>query len=573
MKLRSADFFESNTRVFLFLLIPTVLLYIKSLWFGFTQLDEKWLILDRTEYLKLWSSLPETFTTGLYKLYYRPLLGVSIFIDYKIGGVSPFIYHLTNIFWHLVSVFCLFKLLILFDVSHKKAAYLALIFSLHPMLVHAVAWVPGRNDAMLCTFTLCSIIYLKKHLLQPQAKYLVLNVFFFICALFTKENALALPVLFFFMLYPKGSDKKLFRAPVFWILVGGLWLLLRCSVVSFTGTSSLSILSRIINFTSGLFIYAGKCFFPLNQSVYPTANVQDVVMGVIAVAFLLFLFLKPGLDNRRTAFTGLVLFFILLVIPLWISSGKADGELYEHRIYTPLCGLVLFLSQVKFDFNAKALRVFFTALLLFFSVKSYLRENIYKNEDTFVLCAIKNQPGFFLFQTQYATYLCAKGDYKRAIYYYSQAIKQRPDKHQPYKDRGYAYFLIGDFKSAINDLNTAIAISGFRLDYYLDRCAVYNASNDLENTFKDLKTLVNCCETSIPKELRNAAAKSWQHALRNLSNKLNVEPNNDSLLFERAKLFFYVDEKTKGLEDLKKGLSISPYNQTYLKLYTENLPK
>ncbi len=572
MKIRLADFFENKTNIFLFLLIPTLLLYAKTLSFGFTQLDEKWLILDRVDSLKLWSSLPGAFTATLYEMYYRPLLAVSIFVDYKLGGISPFIYHLTNLLWHLASVFLLFRMLVVFNVSRKKAAVLTLLFSVHPILVHAVAWVPGRNDLMLCVFTLASLIYLKKYLIFLKTKFLVLNIFFFICALFTKENAFLLPLLFFYSAYKPTDTKKLYFAGVFWIIAAGLWLIIRnIVVIPSTISSPLPFTTRFLNFISGLTLYTGKSFFPVNQSVHPTVEPIALLCGVLSFLILGFLFFRPGILNSKTALTGLLLFFIPLILPLWFSSGKSNSELYEHRIYTSLCGIVLFISQIKFDFHKKWVNLFFAVILVLFFFKSFLRLNVYRNADTFVTTAIKEQPGYFMFQAQYATYLSRIGNYSAAIPYYTQAIASRPDKHQYYKDRGYAYFLLGNFKAAIIDLNSAIRISGFNAEYYLDRCAIYYASDDVENSVKDLSVLLECCQKLVPQELKSGVSKKWRLVIQTLDNKLLREPDNSQLLYQRARLLLAAGQKEKGIADLQKALQLSPGNPEYQKLFNENV--
>lgn len=566
MKIRSAEFFENKTNVLLFLFIPTLILYAKSFAFGFTPLDEKWLIVDNAEYLKTWKSLSDAFSTSLYHLYYRPLLSLSIFIDYKIAGLSTYFYHVTNLAWHLICVYCLFRLLTLFEVSNKTAAFLSLLFALHPIMVHAVVWVPGRNDLMLCAFTLGSLISLKKYLSSGTFKAIGLHLFLFACALFTKESAISLPLVFFIISFRSFKDKKFIQLAAGWAILALGWLVLRNNIVPDLQPSTLSLADRTSNFTSGFFTYFGKSLFPFFQSVHPTKNSMSLLIGLGTLLVLLFLFFKPGINNKRIAFTGLALFLILLALPLVYSSGRYNPDFYEHRSYTSLCGLVLFFSQIKFNYNSRAFTIVYAVIALFFFVKTFFRMNVYKNENTFLLVAIKEQPDYFLFQEQYANYLSHIGDYAGAIPYYNQAIALRPDKAEFYNDRARAHYSLGNFKAAISDMSSVIRISGFDKDYYLNRCSVYLADNDIENAMKDLYVLMQCCRESVPEDLKKEVGAKWRAILQNLNERIISEPGNADLFYKRSKLFFDTGQKEKGFADLQEAIKLDPQNTEYKKL-------
>ncbi len=570
MKAKTATFFESKTNVFLFLLIPTLVLYAKSCWYGFTPLDEKWLITDNAEYLKLWRTIPDSFISSLYHLYYRPLLTISLSLDYKIGGLSTYIYHITNLAWHTCCVLCLFRLLKIYDVPVKTAALLSLIFSLHPIMLHAVAWVPGRNDLMLCAFTLGSLIFLKKYISSPKTKFFVLHLFLFTCALFTKENAVSLPVLFFVIAYGLIVNKNLFRLAIAWFGIVLLWFMLRNIFVPELPGSALSFSERSLNFFAGLFTYTGKSIFPFPQSVHPTYELVSVIIGFAAFILLGFLFFKPGVSNSKTALSGLTLFFILILLPLVYSSGRSNPDFYEHRTYTSICGLILFFSQVKINFNSRITTFILTTILCVFFIKSFMRMNFYKNEETFLSQAIKEQPGYFLFQSQYAGILSDKGNYSLAIEYYNKAIALRPDKAEFYNDRGRAYYELGQYAEAAKDLSSAIKIAGFDVDYYTNRCWAYYGANDIENAMKDLYVLIKCCRETVPNDLKNGVGKEWRAILQSLDTRLNQQPDNDTLLYKRAKLFFDTGQKEKGFADIEKAINIAPNTTEYKKLLIEN---
>lgn len=497
--------FNSREFVILFLSVPALLLYCKSWTFGFTTLDEQWLIIGNSEYLKSWSSVTDAFTHTLNGLYYRPLLAVSIVMDYKIGALNPTVYHITNTLWHITCVFLLFKLLLLFNVPRAQSAAHSFLFSITPALMHAVAWVPGRNDVMLCAFTLAALINLKKHILNHQTRYILLNLFFFICALFTKENAVFLVVVFLAVIYRQPIRKKL-ALTVTWLAIIAMWLCLRNAVVPAVEDSTIPVINRIATLFVGFLTYLGKGIFPLYQSVMPSLNSTDIIVGTVFAIVILLGYLKFGIRSRNALVTGLLLFTTLLILPLWFSSGKSNGELYEHRNYTSLCGMILLLAQIKMP-ESKITMVAVVLISTFFFVKSFLRMNVYRNEQTFLQNAVVEAPEHYLMQIQYARSLLSRSQIDSAITYYNKAITLRPDKHVFLSERSDIYFRKGNYKAALADINMALERSGFNPQYRLCRLKIYIQMDNMILAKKDLTTLLNCCSYLLSQELIDTIEK------------------------------------------------------------------
>jgi len=202
-------FFENKQTAIIALVIITYAVYFKCLFFDFSPMDEDWLIIRNEAYLKNWHSLIFAFSEAIQGLYYRPLQMISYIIDYHIGGPGPFIFHFTNVLIHTLSVVMLYKLLIEFNTKKVIAFFLAAIFSIHPVMLHAVAWIPGRHDLLLCLFTISACYHLIKYLKTNKIVNAVLHFVFFLMALFTKENSIFLfPVFVFIFFIFTPTDKK-----------------------------------------------------------------------------------------------------------------------------------------------------------------------------------------------------------------------------------------------------------------------------------------------------------------------------------------------------------------------------
>lgn len=565
MKPTQYTFFDNKSKVLLALLLPALILYAKSLKFGFTSMDEQWMIVKDSVFLQNWSSIITAFTTSTTDVYYRPLFMISLIIDYHLGKLAPGIYHFSNLMWHLLSVVLLFKFLVKSEVEKKRAFFLSLLFSVHPVLLHAVAWVPGRNDIMLGVFTLASLIYLKKYIDTASRKNAGLHLLFFTCALFTKESAVVLPFLFFAYYFTlKNEDKKrIIPLILSWIALTSLWLVIRNSVSSETSSSAVSMTTISQNMLGGFLLFFGKVLLPFQQSVLPTLKNSSLTPGILSLFLFGFLIYKPGLKNKKIAFFGIFMFFLLLLIPVWFGASKSNGEHYEQRIYGAMAGIFLFLGQLKLDFESKTVKYLAAAVLILFTAKTFIRMNVYKNENTYVDAGIKESPGYYLFPMQKADLLNAKRDFKNAIIFYNKALEIRPDYPQGLSNRGSAYFSSGQYKEAAEDYTQAIQHSDFNKTYYLNRLSAYSRAGDAAQAMKDLIVLKKCCQELVKPELEKRVMDKWLADLDLLKQQLNGDRKNAKLYFKIATLYHDIEMKKEAEAYLNQAILLDPTNTEY----------
>ena len=127
--------------------------------------------------------------------YYRPLVSLSLRLDYLIWGENPFGFHLTSLFFHL-SVLSIFYLVIMLVFKDAVVAlWTTLLFSLHPIHVESVAVISNRTDLPATFFILFSFLSFSLFLRRTPRSFILyfLSLFSFVFALFTKEISITLP--------------------------------------------------------------------------------------------------------------------------------------------------------------------------------------------------------------------------------------------------------------------------------------------------------------------------------------------------------------------------------------------
>ena len=111
------------------------LVYSRSIFFGYTYLDDHVLILENLFFLRDPGNIVKTFTQEVFHIlhssaaYYRPMLTISFMFDSWISGASPLFYHFTNVVIHVISSSLVYLLFVKLKHSKWFALTFALIFS------------------------------------------------------------------------------------------------------------------------------------------------------------------------------------------------------------------------------------------------------------------------------------------------------------------------------------------------------------------------------------------------------------------------------------------------------------
>jgi len=176
---------------------------------GFVNWDDDINLILNTNYRGLdWTRLRWMFTT-FHMGHYQPLSWLTFAFDYKLWGMDPAGYHLTNILLHAANAavfyFVALRLLRLAVPAlpeDKKwallpsAAFAALIFAVHPLRAESVAWATERRDVLSGLFYLLTVLYYLKACAgagEARRKFLGTSLLLYALSLLSKGMGVSLP--------------------------------------------------------------------------------------------------------------------------------------------------------------------------------------------------------------------------------------------------------------------------------------------------------------------------------------------------------------------------------------------
>lgn len=148
----------------------------------------------------------DEFHTG----YYRPLINLTYFIDYRLWGMNPAGFRASNLVFHILACCTLYLMLVRFGAAPLAALGFSLLFALHPVNTEAVSWAASRNNILATFFSLSAFLCHTDTRAKGRVLSRILAVFFFALAIFSKEfGIMLLPILFIYQRL-KGSPKATF---------------------------------------------------------------------------------------------------------------------------------------------------------------------------------------------------------------------------------------------------------------------------------------------------------------------------------------------------------------------------
>lgn len=146
--------------------------------------------------------------------YYRPLIGLSYYLDKKMWGMNFRSLHLDNILMHLINVILVYYLTLVVYRGYVRLCYIrplplitALLFALHPIATESVNWISGRTDPMAANFVLSAAIFLVLYKQTGKKINLFLSIVLVILGSLAKEASLGMVLASGLILYSNTTER------------------------------------------------------------------------------------------------------------------------------------------------------------------------------------------------------------------------------------------------------------------------------------------------------------------------------------------------------------------------------
>ena len=365
------------------------LLYVPSLWYSFVW-DDTSIIHTEINTIK-----DHGILLGGGGLYYRPLVAMSFLVDNTLWEGNAAGFHLTNMVINSLNCVLIFILgTFLFKKKGLLAPFFAaLIFLCHPAHADSVAWIAGRTDVLASTYFLVSFLSYIIYRETSDKKALIVTALSFVLALFSKEIAIALPMVFLMydlLIFRKGTKTSL-------AILGGCAIALVAYLTVRGGSDPTAVFSAMfakmslspdkltlidyIKETSyGLGFYWQKTILPAKLTIFPEIHNGSNLFFVLTLISLIGI---TAIKKYYFIAFSIGLFLVSLLPSLPVLFFNLPSPVAVRYLYLPVLGVSLGLAYTIGEMkkaNYQIISLFL--IILIFSGLSISRASDWKENET-----------------------------------------------------------------------------------------------------------------------------------------------------------------------------------------------
>jgi len=567
----------------LLILAFTFVLFSPSLSNEFVNWDDDVNLLDNENVRSLsGENIKQIFTSDVIGNY-NPLPILTFAIEYAMVGYKPFLYHLNNLLLHLLVVFFVYQFSLKLKINSTVAILTALLFAIHPMRVESVAWVTERKDVLFALFFFAALIhYINYQEDKKNKKYLIYIYLFFILSLFSKIQAVALPLSMLVIDY--WRDRKIgwgliFEKIPYFILslifgLIGIYMLAENQSLDQT-KASYSFAQRLCIGGYSYLVYWYKLIFPYPLSpLYPyPKSLPWYIYAAPIPALAIIGSIVYGYIKKWKAYVFGTVWFTFNIVFLLQILGAGQGFLADRFTYVAYFGLFFSLAYYmdKYVFSVpKRRNVGFASmgiLLILFSISTFQQIKIWENGDTLWTHVLKHYNKVDTPYRNRGNFHRDNGNYEKAMLDYQALVKIDSTNGPVYNSMGKVFFEQQNWDQALFYYNKATKFSPEKGEFWVNRAATKASMGNMQAALEDVNvgierepTHVNGYQTRF---LIQQYLNNYEASLADLDKLIEFKPKDSGPRYEKGRAYLILGRPTEAITYLTQAINLDPNQGLY----------
>ena len=488
------------------LLLLVVAAYAKATGFEFTHWDDGYYVVDNPVIRSL--SPPSLYAafSRFFMGNYAPLQIVSYAADYRVWGLNPFGFHLSNMVLHALNAVALFFLVKNITGRSLSGWIAAALFAVHPLNVEAVAWVAQRKTLLAQFFFLLAFLeYLDWTNGKKRGRY-ILSSALFAASLLSKVSTITLPLLLvlYDVCYRDRSVRCAIADKIPFFFLSGLFaaLALIAQSSAYHGVFAYhggSLLGNAFTTIVAVARYVVNIFYPVHLSAYYYFSYSSMfsypVLGSLLLLFFVGVLLYRGRKNKPVLFWA-GWFFIALIPNLQLIP--LDAVMADRYLYLPAIGAYVLMGSAweglrhawsDSPFAHRSIVICGAGILVLFGLVSFQRLNVWQDDYALWSATAREDPSPMAYNNL-AAYWGSAGELEKAKEALEAALRIEPNDFMATKNMGKLLAMKRDFPGAVAYLARAARISPRDEDLSITLASVYADQGKIEEAGKILESFV-----------------------------------------------------------------------------------
>ena len=412
----------------------------------------------------------------------RPLLNLTLALNWAAGGANPAGYHLVNVLIHAVNGLLLFSLLRhtlrspplrarFGDAATALAGVAAALWLLHPLQTESVTYVIQRAESLVA---LCYLLtfwcFVRSVAAARPAGWHAATVGACLLGMTAKEVMVTAPVLL--ALYDRTFHtpdwRELWhRRRGLYLALAATWLPLAGLVWSTAGRggtagfgSAVSSADYALTQVHAVVHYLRLAIWPhplvLDYGTAVIRDARDVIWPALVLAPLAGLALWLGGRARPAGFA--LLFFFGVLAPSSSLVPVATQTMAEHRAYLPLAGLAALAATAAWTRLGRTGLATLTALAAGLGVLTFLRNADYRTPIALYEDTLAKVPANARARARLADYYVRAGRLEDARRELERSVELEPQVPEAWNNLGNVWQRLDQPDRAIEAYRRALAI-------------------------------------------------------------------------------------------------------------------
>lgn len=524
---------------------------------------------------------------------------LSFALNYHLGKLNVFGYHLVNLLIHITNGFLVYMLVLLLLKTPRVlsppslytaqdrtwiALSTALLFTAHPIQTQAVTYIVQRFTSLAALFYLLAVVcYLKGRLAESEkgSRYLWYGgaLGSTLLAMKTKEISYTLPFMILLVesIFFQAFNWKRWATMFFFLLT----LFIIPLSLSFTvGVTEDWLLPReniLIGRTDYLFTqfrvivtYLRLLVLPIEQNLdYDYPIYHSLLDPPVFFSFLFFsallglaIYLLFYSQFRLVAF-GMIWFFLTLSIES--SIIPISDVIFEHRLYLPSVGFMLAASTVIVGLlhpRKVMMGILIGVAVTILSVTTYQRNIIWKDDVTLWEDVVKKSPHKPRAYNGLGSAYMDQERLEEAVEAFKTALTLKPGFVRARYNLGRVHIKQGRFQEAIQEFKTALILNPRYAHVYYDLANAYKELGRLEDADRAYKTALTL-KPDLAEGYNNLGVVYYEQGRLSeasvaFEKAVQLKPDYEKAFYNLANVYKDLGRLEEAIQAYKNALTLNP---------------
>ncbi len=534
--------------------------------------------------------------------YWHPLTSLSHMLDVELFGLDAGKHHLVNLFIHIINATLLYLVFYQMTGAAWRSAFVALLFTVHPLNVDSVAWIAERKNLLSTTFWMLSMLTYVHYARKPSAIRYILVFITMAVGLLAKPMLVTLPCVLLLMdFWPLGrlrppfiltneiNDNSPFQSASLTRLISEKLPLLVISSLSIIASMiSLKFQNSIITHVASPMLlrlenavvsyvkYIGKILWPHDMAIYyPFPKAIPAWQTISALIFLVSLTAVIVLIIRKAPFLSVGWFWFIgtLTPVIGIIQGGLWPEIADRWTYVPAIGLFIIaawggaaiVKKYHIPKIITAIPVVLSIALLMFIARG--QTAVWQNSITLFSHALAVAPENEVAHFNLGKALSQKKELNEALRHYLIAIELNPNVAQAHNNLGNLFAEKKQIEKAVRSYQNALLANPDLVEAHLN-LAKFLKEKNMDKALFHYQTALeinpNRPDTHIGFGKLLTSQKSFDKAILHFQKAITLQPGSADAFNSLGNALGKKGETDKALNAFHQALAIDP---TFMEAY------